>query len=113
MKSLAIFILFQFSFAQHEFIVLDKVPETYIVSQAENLICNSKDSFDCFPLYFKPSKEFQIVRPGQRIPKGKRQEREKAPRQRDRPYVVYLQPPFAGSLCICNRPLLEVCVIFI
>jgi hypothetical protein len=52
-------------FAQQEYLVLDKLPAD--LTQSETEICNKEE---CYPLYFKPTNEFQIVKPGQRIPKG-------------------------------------------
>jgi nucleotide exchange factor SIL1 len=52
-------------FAQQDFLVLDELPTEY--TQSETEICHAQE---CYPLYFVPTNEFQIVKPGQRIPKG-------------------------------------------
>jgi nucleotide exchange factor SIL1 len=51
---------------QQNYLILDQVPTGYTVTESE--ICNAEN--ECYPLYFEPTNEFQIVQAGQRVPKG-------------------------------------------
>ncbi|KAI9141283.1 hypothetical protein BKA69DRAFT_412472 [Paraphysoderma sedebokerense] len=39
-------------------------------STSDKIICSPTDSSDCYPLIFKPTDEFEIVKPGQHVPPG-------------------------------------------
>lgn len=55
------------------FVMEDAGKEGWKVDVARDMICRAEDSSlapDCHSLYFTPTREYQVVLPGQRVPKG-------------------------------------------